>query len=172
MDAIREDIIAAVDKELTAANEKFPMFASLHEAYGVIAEEKYEVNDALNDVNRYIDIAWKQIRNNNSKLAVEHLLRAKDAAINLAIEACQVAAMCIKAKQSMENPLDVKALEEKHWEECRQIAHYDNELQQKDRLLKMAVLALNNCPDCDAKKYFMEDHIGAIKGYIPDGSGD
>ena len=39
------------------------------------------------------------------------------------------------------NQLDeqIKELEAKHWDECRQIAHYDDELKEAKRLLKAAV---------------------------------
>ena len=39
------------------------------------------------------------------------------------------------------NQLDeqIKELEAKHWDECRQIAHYDEELKEAKRLLKAAV---------------------------------
>lgn len=33
----------------------------------------------------------------------------------------------------------IKELEAKHWDECRQIAHYDDELKEAKRLLKSAI---------------------------------
>ena len=48
-----------------------------------------------------------------------------------------------------------KQLEAKHWDECRQIAHYDNELKEAKRLLKAAVEDIYkarqgcNCNICD-----------------------
>ena len=36
---------------------------------------------------------------------------------------------------------ELKELEAKHWDECRQIAHYDDELKEAKRLLNEAVLA-------------------------------
>lgn len=36
MDAIKQKIYELTETELKAANEKFPLFASSHEAYGVI----------------------------------------------------------------------------------------------------------------------------------------
>ena len=38
MDAIKQKIYELTETELKAANEKFPLFASSHEAYGVIFE--------------------------------------------------------------------------------------------------------------------------------------
>ena len=34
---------------------------------------------------------------------------------------------------------ELKELEAKHWDECRQIAHYDDELKEAKRLLKVAM---------------------------------
>ena len=39
MNVIENDVRALVDKELTAANERFPQFRSQHEGYAVILEE-------------------------------------------------------------------------------------------------------------------------------------
>ena len=47
MDAIKDNIYELVDKELNAANEKLPPFASSHEAYAVIFEEFDETRDEL-----------------------------------------------------------------------------------------------------------------------------
>ena len=46
----------------------------------------------------------------------------------------------------------IKELEEKHFSECGQIAHYDDELKAAKRLLKLAVTCLNDggcTKDCD-----------------------
>lgn len=42
MNVIENDVRALVDKELTAANERFPQFHSAHEGYAVILEEVEE----------------------------------------------------------------------------------------------------------------------------------
>ena len=103
MNVIRNDIRDAVEKELAAANERFPLFASLHEAIAVIAEEKEECDDALRQgVISNLLAAWCCTRRNETKQALEHLTRMKFKAEELAIEACQVAAMCEKAIQSAE----------------------------------------------------------------------
>ena len=130
MDVIKNEIKEAVEKELTAACERFPMFASLHEGVAVIFEEYQEASEALTAVQRYLELTWRQIRGNNKTLTLNHLTRVKTAAEHLAIEACQVAAMCEKAIQSANNPVNVKDIEDKHWSECMQIAHYENELKE------------------------------------------
>ncbi|WP_295095658.1 hypothetical protein [Ruminococcus sp.] len=37
-----------------------------------------------------------------------------------------------------------KQLEAKHWDECRQIAHYDDELKEAKRLLRLAIEDMDN----------------------------
>lgn len=100
MNAIKEEIRGAIDKELTAAMQKHPLFASLHEAYGVIREELDEALVEFADCERFFDMAWKQIRVDCPELALQHISRLKDAAERLAIEAVQVSAMCEKAIRS------------------------------------------------------------------------
>jgi len=100
MNVIETEIKAAIDKELISACERFPMFSSLHEAYGVIKEEVEEASEELEELKKYFDMAWGQIKLNNNELALNHLTRMQGAALRLAVEACQVSAMCIKARQS------------------------------------------------------------------------
>ena len=100
MNAIENDIRGIIDKELSSANQKFPMFASLHEASSVIFEEYQEALEELEDCLRFFDLAWQQIRLNNSALALSHITRMKYASERLAIEACQMSAMCEKAEIS------------------------------------------------------------------------
>lgn len=47
MNVIENDVRALVDKELTAANERFPQFRSQHEGYAVILEEFDEAKEQL-----------------------------------------------------------------------------------------------------------------------------
>lgn len=133
MDVIKEEIQGAIEKELTAAMEKHPLFASLHEAYGVIKEEKEEAMGEFAEIERSFSMAWGLIKQ-DSPLALNHLKGVGYAAERLAIEACQIAAMCKKAVMSAEHPIGEKIedLENRHWGECMQIAHYDQEL--KDAL--------------------------------------
>ena len=63
------------------------------------------------------------------------------------------------------NQLDeqIKELEAKHWDECRQIAHYDDELKEAKRLLEAAVKIAKTLP-CD------DNHCGECvhndNGYV------
>lgn len=101
MNVIKDEIRDAVEKELENAYLHFPMFSSLHEGYAVILEESEESEEELHKVNEYLGLAWRQVRHDEVKLALNHISRAKEAAIRLAIEACQVAAMCEKTITSM-----------------------------------------------------------------------
>ena len=59
---------------------------------------------------------------------------------------------CIEfaSKEAYEEAVNIlkkhKELEAKHWDECRQIAHYDNELKEAKRLLRLAVEDIGKTP--------------------------
>lgn len=101
MNVIQDDIRDAIEKELVGANERFPLFASPHEAIAVIAEEVDEAADALVYVKDDLINAWGRVKNDLDALGI--ITKMKVEAENLAIEACQVAAMCEKAVQSAAN---------------------------------------------------------------------
>lgn len=100
MDAIHDEIRDAVEKELEHANEMFPMFASYHEAIAVIAEERDEAADAMQTVREIFDTAWRGVKRDNDTVILSSLNRLMHEAEHLAVEACQIAAMCEKAIQS------------------------------------------------------------------------
>lgn len=62
--------------------------------------------------------------------------------------------MCDLYEEHQRLKARISELEEKHWNECGQIAHYDDELKEAKRLLKAAVEGFNllgnylddNCP--------------------------
>lgn len=97
MDVIYKDIEALVEKELNAANETYPPFASMHEAYAVIKEEMDEVDFERDNAQYYFENAWENIKKDNPYAKV-NLVDVHYAAIRLAVEAVQVAAMCKKAQ--------------------------------------------------------------------------
>lgn len=98
MNAVKNDIKKLIDKELDAANEVNPPFASIHEAYAVIKEEFEEAEDEYEKAVRYLNITWLNIKNDNIINAKTCLADVYKAAMNLAVEAVQVAAMCKKAQ--------------------------------------------------------------------------
>jgi hypothetical protein len=101
MNVCRQEILCAVATELTSANEKHPPFASLHEAYAVIKEELEEAECELEKACDCLECAWECIKQDNAEDALKHLGWLRIRAKHLAMEACQVAAMCDKAEQSL-----------------------------------------------------------------------
>lgn len=101
MNVSNPEITKAIEAELTSANEKHPPFASLHEAYAVIKEELEEAEEELVLAKQVLKYAWYGIRSDNTDLTFENIDELKKNAIHLAMEACQVAAMCDKAEQSL-----------------------------------------------------------------------
>lgn len=99
MNVIENDIHALIEKELRGANERFPLFASMHEAYAVISEERDEAALELDVMTGLLSSAWRKIKTNNPD-AMIYLRQMKRVAEKLAVEACQVAAMCEKVSQS------------------------------------------------------------------------
>ena len=74
----------------------------------------------------------------------------------LDVDACKECAA--ENRQLTEWLRELKELRDKHWDECRQIAHYDDELKEAKRLLKLAVEDIYNarrgfsCAICDMPK--------------------
>lgn len=96
MDAVKEDVKLLVQKELESANKKFPMFYSDHEGYAVLKEEVEEAEEDLIRTKDQVASLWRFTKKNLNKpkeLAAESI---KESAIELAVEAVQVAAMAQK----------------------------------------------------------------------------
>lgn len=94
MNAVENDVRALVDKELAAANERFPQFHSAHEGYAVIQEEVDELKEATDKVIGRTVSLWSRVKYGNDP---ERLLQMiSEDAVNAAVEAIQVAAMCKK----------------------------------------------------------------------------
>jgi len=92
-----------IDEELKSANEKFPLFQTMHEAYGVMREELEETNDEFKDIKQAILIEYwnlcKNSKKENTKYLSGKLLDSLDNAIlhNLR-ELIQLGAMVRKSK--------------------------------------------------------------------------
>ena len=94
MNVVENDVRALVDKELAAANERFPQFHSAHEGYAVIREELEETEEKVEMSKKYLKFLWDSIKmDGKTKWAVEYM---KELSINAACEAIQTAAMCEK----------------------------------------------------------------------------
>lgn len=102
MNTISTDIHEAVLKELAAANEIHPLFASLHEGFAVSFEESCECMDEMKCIDAYMGDMWIAIRQNKEKRALECAEIIMKHAELLAAEACQLAAMMKKIEYSEE----------------------------------------------------------------------
>ena len=97
VDAIKQKIYELTEAELKAANEKFPLFASSHEAYAVIFEEFDEAREELEMVEYSLDKFWTEVKENESpEVKNKRLTRIYENAVKLAVEAIQTAAIARK----------------------------------------------------------------------------
>lgn len=97
MDAIKQKIYELTEMELKAANEKFPLFASSHEAYAVIFEKFDEAREELEMVEYSLDKFWTEVKENESQeVKNKRLTRIYENAVKLAVEAIQTAAIARK----------------------------------------------------------------------------
>lgn len=96
MDAVKEDVELLVQKELESANKKFPMFHSDHEGYAVLKEEVEEAEENLIKTKDQIASLWRFTKKNLNKPKESAAESIKESAIELAVEAIQVAAMAQK----------------------------------------------------------------------------
>lgn len=93
---IRPAIEKLAEMEKQDANRKFPLFHSLHEGYAVILEENQEAEGALTSMRINLHTLWMHIMKNNDDRALEFAGRVREHALDLAVEAVQVAAMAQK----------------------------------------------------------------------------
>lgn len=88
-----------VQQEYRRAEVKFgPVNHSAHESYAIILEEMVELRDAMFPVDKAVQEFWDSVRHNKGLQAQRYDLRdGLEAALSLAAEAIQVAAMLYKA---------------------------------------------------------------------------
>ena len=104
MNAIENDIRSLVDKELAAANERFPQFRSPHEGYAVILEETDEIKEQLEAAERYLGYLWDRVKHDSpARSQAENLVLFFS---NVACEAVQAAAMAKKFLEMERNKND------------------------------------------------------------------
>ncbi|MDE6020305.1 MAG: hypothetical protein K2H01_04795 [Ruminococcus sp.] len=108
MNVCENEIRDAIEAELIAANEKHPPFASLHEAYAVTLEELEEATDELMLCNEHLQEIWTCTKDDDVHGALEAFEKLKYCAQRLSMEGCQVAAMAIKAEQSIAAKMDLE----------------------------------------------------------------
>ena len=95
MNVVSKDVEKLVEKELEAANERFPQFHSPHEGWEVIREEAEELRQETDDVEEALNILWERVRY-NMQPHPRFATKIKERAIAAACEAIQVAAMAQK----------------------------------------------------------------------------
>lgn len=99
MNAVKEEVVALVNKELEFANTKFPLFNSTHEGYAIIKEEYEECFDEMVNIRGRLSMVWHATKNNTS--TSQAIILLKEDAVKLAVEAIQLAAMCDKYDTSL-----------------------------------------------------------------------
>lgn len=97
MDAVKNDVKRLVKVELAAANRKHRMFASTHEGVAVIQEEAVEAAKETDRLRRELNCMWMGVYSDNPQISTKGVY---DAAVALAVEAIQVAAMARKFERS------------------------------------------------------------------------
>ena len=96
-DVVKRDLYGLIDKELEAANQKFPLFNSTHEAFVVILEEAEEAKEEAGNLDILMNNFWIGVKENHDPEALhEELTGIYKTALDLAVEAIQTAAMARK----------------------------------------------------------------------------
>lgn len=100
MNAVSKEVRELIQIELEAANKKFPLFASNHEAIAVAFEEYQEAAEELAKCLENFEMCFQQIRVNNEPLTLTKFAGIRHHAELLITEAIQLAAMAQKAIDS------------------------------------------------------------------------
>ena len=104
-------IIDVVRHEQEESMKKYPLFNSTHEGYAVLLEELEEAKEELEKIDKFVEKLWHNVRENafedgkyHTKYkdsAIVNVLLIYNAAIDLACETVQVAAMANKFVESL-----------------------------------------------------------------------
>ena len=87
-DVVKRDLYGLIDKELEAANQKFPLFNSTHEAFAVILEEAEEAKEEAGNLDILMNNFWIGVKENHDPEALhEELTGIYKTALDLAVEA-------------------------------------------------------------------------------------
>lgn len=109
-DVVKRDLYGLIDKELEAANQKFPLFNSTHEAFAVILEEAEEAKEEAGNLDILMNNFWIGVKENHDPEALhEELTSIYKTAIDLAVEAIQTAAM---ARKGITSSIDLRAVDQ------------------------------------------------------------
>lgn len=97
IDAVLMDISAAAERELERARQQHgSVYHSLHEGYGVMAEEVQEAGDEADLVDLELDKLLLAIRMDDRAKIVSRISTVRHNALLAACEYVQVAAVCAK----------------------------------------------------------------------------
>lgn len=101
MNVVEPQVKELVEAELLAANVKFPQFHSVHEGFSVIHEEFDELMREVQVMSDGVADMWEKVKKDqlNPTCAVINY----NTAVNAACEAIQLAAMCRKMLDFIEN---------------------------------------------------------------------
>ena len=94
------DVRRAAAGEYEQVNKQHLLFHSLHEVYGILAEEITEAKEAFAETERMFDRFFMCMRKDNYSSANENLEYIKENALNCAAEMIQVAVMAQKSIDS------------------------------------------------------------------------
>ena len=98
MNIAKEHVVGLVAMELQHAKENHEDFHSLHEGYAVMLEEIDECRDELQIIQSLNSDLWETVKDDDATGAKANMDEIEAAAIRLASEAIQVAAMAQKAR--------------------------------------------------------------------------
>lgn len=95
-DVIRKGIEECVRNERIHAEEKFGLVHNEHERWALMMEEFEESCECAVNIKDLMAKMWARIKINDHVSAAQTCINIRDWAIDMAIEACQLAAMCDK----------------------------------------------------------------------------
>ena len=99
---MRNEIEMLAREELESANKKFPLFHNSHEGFAVLLEEAEELAEESDEIEKIMNSWWMYIRRDEDiDIQKKRVDRIRSHAVNAALEAIQVIAMCDKFKMSL-----------------------------------------------------------------------
>jgi hypothetical protein len=99
---MRNEIEMLAREELESANKKFPLFHGSHEGFAVLLEEAEELAEESDEIEKIMNSWWMYLRRDeNIDIQKKRVDKIRRHAVNAAMEAIQVIAMCDKFKMSL-----------------------------------------------------------------------
>ena len=95
---MRNEIEMLAKEELESANERFPLFHGSHEGFAVLLEEAEELAEESDEIEK---IMMYLRRDENIDIQKKRVDKIRRHAVDAAMEAIQVIAMCDKFKMSL-----------------------------------------------------------------------